>query len=305
VDVPEFRSKFLELYYGRYLRPVKDYLIGSLEFMLPLAARVPGLYNALVGSRAGRALMRRVGLVESPLLTGIDLAAELRRRGYALATPEHVQGLAEAEREKAVIVVQDAFTSFFETPLLLDLFELLRELGFTPLLAPFRANGKPLHVHGFLGAFLKVAAANAESLHALNASGIPLVGVDPSMTLTYRAEYAKTLGKDAVPNVQLLQEWLVSRLDALPQRAARPGSGYTLLPHCTEKTNAPAAGGDWQKVFAALGVKLESQSAGCCGMAGTYGHEADKRAMSETIYGLSWAKLVEADRGQDRLLATG
>src|SRR5690606_35957888 len=40
VDVPEFRSKFLELYYSRYLRPLKDYFIGGLEFMIPTLARV-------------------------------------------------------------------------------------------------------------------------------------------------------------------------------------------------------------------------------------------------------------------------
>jgi len=305
VDVPEFRAKFLELYYGRYLRPVKDYLIGSLEATLPLAAKLPGLYNAVLGSGLGRALMWRVGLVESPLLSGLDPVTELTRRGFALATPERLQALAESERARAVIVVQDAFTSYFETGLLLDLFELLRTLGFVPLLAPFAANGKPLHVHGFLGAFKKVATANAERLSALAASGIPLVGLDPSMTLTYRAEYAKALGKDAAPTVQLLQEWLASRLADLPKREASAGSAYTLLPHCTEKTNAPAAAGDWQKVFAALGVKLESRSTGCCGMAGTYGHEADKREMSKTLYGLSWAKQVEADHGQGRLLATG
>ena len=31
VDVPAFRSRFLEVYHGRYLRPVKDGLVASLE----------------------------------------------------------------------------------------------------------------------------------------------------------------------------------------------------------------------------------------------------------------------------------
>ncbi len=31
VDVPTFRSKFFELYYGRYLRPARDYVVGSIE----------------------------------------------------------------------------------------------------------------------------------------------------------------------------------------------------------------------------------------------------------------------------------
>ncbi|RMO78089.1 putative Oxidoreductase, FAD-binding [Pseudomonas syringae pv. maculicola] len=35
VNEPEFRSRFLELYRSRYLRPLKDYLIGSLEYTTP------------------------------------------------------------------------------------------------------------------------------------------------------------------------------------------------------------------------------------------------------------------------------
>ena len=31
VDVPAFRSRFLEVYHGRYLRPAKDDLVASLE----------------------------------------------------------------------------------------------------------------------------------------------------------------------------------------------------------------------------------------------------------------------------------
>src|SRR5690606_14441561 len=51
VDVPEFRSKFLALYHTRYMRPLKDYLVGSLEFGLPLYAKAPGVYNWLVRNR--------------------------------------------------------------------------------------------------------------------------------------------------------------------------------------------------------------------------------------------------------------
>ena len=42
VDVPTFRAKFLELYHGRYLRPSRDYLVGSLETMLPALGKMRG-----------------------------------------------------------------------------------------------------------------------------------------------------------------------------------------------------------------------------------------------------------------------
>ena len=119
------------------------------------------------------------------------------------------------------------------------------------------------------------------------------------MTLTYPGRICSRAGRTQVPRVLLVQEWLAQHLDA-------PASPSTtedlLLPHCTERTTArPACG--WQAVFAACGQRCDPAS-GCCGMAGTYGHEAEHRAMSERIYGLSWANHV-AEQGKDgRLLAT-
>ncbi|MBB5192183.1 FAD/FMN-containing dehydrogenase/Fe-S oxidoreductase [Silvimonas terrae] len=304
VDVPEFRARFMELYYGRYVRPFKDYLVGSMESTLPLFARWPALYNAVLGSTPVQAVLAKLNLVHSPLLSGTHPVAALTARGFKLATPALLQTLDESTRSKTVIVVQDAFTSYLETGLLLDTFELLRALGFTPLLAPFVPNGKPLHVHGFLGRFDRVAHKNAEHLRALAASGIALIGLEPSMTLAYRAEYVKTLGKDAAPSVLLMQEWLARQLDRWPARSAS-GNALTLLSHCTEKTSAPAAPGDWQKLFRHFGITLTTQATGCCGMAGTYGHEASNRAMSEHIYSLSWAPVIATHGDGHDLLATG
>jgi Fe-S oxidoreductase len=201
------------------------------------------------------------------------------------------------------VVVQDAFTSYYETPLLLDLVDLIQALGFRPWLAPYRPNGKALHVHGFLGPFERTASANASMLRSLSAAGVPLVGLDPSMTLTYRSEYAGALDRSSVPAVLLVQEWLARNRDALP--VVGDGAAYGLLPHCTERTNALAAVRDWSSVFAAFGLRLDILPSGCCGMAGTWGHEAEHRAMSEHIYGLSWAPHVAAAGTSGTLLADG
>ncbi|HEY8612114.1 MAG TPA: FAD-binding and (Fe-S)-binding domain-containing protein [Roseomonas sp.] len=53
VDVPGFRAKFLELYHSRYLRPLKDHVVATVERSLPHAARFPRLYNRVVGSAPG------------------------------------------------------------------------------------------------------------------------------------------------------------------------------------------------------------------------------------------------------------
>src|SRR5690606_580322 len=140
-----------ELYYSRYLRPLKDYFIGALEYIMPALNRVHWLYNGLMKPRLMQKLLAKTaGMVDSPLLTGIDLDRALQKLGVCYATPENIAMLSDADKSRSVILVQDAFIRYFETPVLLDSLTLLKQLGFIPLLAPFKPNGKPLHVHGFL-----------------------------------------------------------------------------------------------------------------------------------------------------------
>ena len=304
VNVPEFRSRFLELYHSRYLRPLKDYLIGSLEYTVPYIARMPRLYNFMMSARPVRWMLERAaGMVDSPLLSLVDFAAVCRRWNVEVATPERLAALADEQRGKSVILVQDAFTRFFETPLLVDWVELISRLGYKVYLAPYAPNGKPLQVQGFLKAFEKAASFNGQSLLNLQQYRIPLVGLDPAMTLVYRQEYPKTLQAGKAPLVMLAQEWLI---DALPKsEAVKEDEPYHFLPHCTEKTNEPGSIGQWQNIFQRAGLTLQVQASGCCGMSGTYGHETRNARTSDTIYGQSWKRLIHTFNQSGRVVADG
>ncbi len=307
VNVPQFRSQFLEVYHGRYLRPLRDYIIGGTEFMLPTLAKVAPLYNALLNQRWIDSLMRKgLGMSDSPQLSRASVKKQLRAWGVAEATPTSLALLTEQQRANSVIIVQDAFTSHFEAKLVMDVVELLSRLNLRVFVMPFSANGKPLQVQGFLGAFERTAEKQAKRLRALAEFDVPMVGIDPAMTLTYRQEYVKALGAEQVPNVLMLQEWLATRINTLAPRPLNlTDPGFKLLSHCTEKTNAPGSPKAWQQVFAAFGLELALATTGCCGMSGTYGHETRNVATSKTIYAQSWQPQVEADENTGKLLATG
>ena len=307
VNIPDSRSRFLEVYHGRYLRPPRDYLVGGMEFLVPTLSRIAPLYNAALGNRlVDRLLAGPLGLVDSPRLSRASLKKQLAAWGVAEATPTALGLLTEAQQARSVVLIQDAFTSHFEARLVMDIVELLSRLDIKVFVAPYAPNGKPLDVQGFLGAFERTAAKQARRLTTLADFGVPLVGIDPAMTLTYRQEYLKALGPDAVPEVLMLQEWLVTHATTLAPRGPRlDDPGYKLLSHCTEKTNAPGSPRAWQQVFAAFGLELELLSTGCCGMSGTYGHEARNRETSRTIYAQSWQPVVEGEENAGRLLATG
>lgn len=307
VDIPEARARFFNVYHGRYLRPVKDHLIGRLEQLIPLMANplCRPLYNSLMSWLPIQALVRKLGMVDVPLLSRKTPLSTAARLGIRMASEEELKGLNEKERERSLIIVQDAFTSYFETGTFAAILECLQLLGFRVWLLPFYPNGKPLHVHGFLEQFRKTAEQHSEVLRAYARFGIPLVGIDPSMTLAFRSEYRKYAGPD-VPSVMLLQEFLAQRTEQfVPKPAAQPRQSVILLGHCSERTNASNSMVQWQHIFSALGISLAVESVGCCGMAGTYGHESQNVDTSRKIYELSWHSKVTTLSDTNVLLATG
>ena len=307
VSVPTFRSHFLNAYYTRYSRPIKDWIVGTLEYALPIAAQLPKVYNTFVESRLGKWLFALLGLVDSPSLSGIDPHRAIAEAGFQVTDLNRLTVMKTENPERfsrQVVIVQDAFTSYFETSVVVDLFELLKLLEFEPSLMPFHPNGKPLHVHGFLGWFKRLGESNAKKLWQLGALDVPLVGLDPSMTMTYRSEYKEAAIE--VPQVELVQEFIAKHLVEGAINATLPVKRFRLFAHCTEATNAKESLALWKPIFAMAGQTLEIESVGCCGMAGTYGHEKTNLNTSKTIYEQSWKPKVDAITVSDgEILATG
>ncbi len=307
VDVPEFRAKFLELYYSRYLRPLKDYFIGLLEFIIPYLALIPSIYNAPMKTKPVQWVLKNIaGMVDSPLIHKLNLSKEMKRLGVQFASVEKINQLSDSEKAKSVILVQDAFTSYFDTQTVSEILECLQRLGFKPWVMKFSPNGKPLHVHGFLKMFIRTATNTSKRLKALSNTGVPLIGIDPSMTLVYRSEYTK-YSRASVPEVKLIQEFLTEQLETLETVTSLKNKDISakLMGHCTEKTNAANSVKQWQQVFDTLGAQLSEIPVGCCGMAGTFGHETRNYENSKEIYRLSWESPVNAPENQGILLSTG
>lgn len=306
VNVPAFRAKFLELYYGRYLRPLRHQFVAPIETLLPLIARLAPVYNLTATTRLGQAIMRAIGLVALPSLPRTSLSMQASRLGVRVATLEAIERLTPAERANVVVFVPDAVTAYFDPDAVTAAFELTLKLGRAPYLAATFGNGKALHVHGYLGRFSKTAARTAAYLNRMAGLGVTLVGIDPSMTLAYRSEYQDVASAKHEAKVLLPQEWLhenLARLDTAPERTG--GRAFRLLAHCTERTNASGALRQWTEIFERLGVNLSLVAAGCCGMAGTFGHEARNRVVSEKLFAKSWRSVIERATAKEVLMATG
>lgn len=191
-----------------------------------------------------RLLAERIGMVDSPLISDFDFKETCRRWNVITATPEVLSKLDSEQREKSVILVQDAFTRYFETPVFAAFIELACRAGFQVYLAPYSPNGKPLQVQGFLGAFTRTARRTAGRLQALAGFDIPLVGLDPAMTLVYRQEYTKIPGLVCPRCCCRRSGWsrLCKPSQSLPKQRRNPIACWAIAPRKPMPHRAPPCG---------------------------------------------------------------
>ncbi|WP_392560112.1 D-2-hydroxyglutarate dehydrogenase YdiJ [Orbus mooreae] len=295
IDVPDFKARFLQLYHTRYLRPLRDYAVGYIEHYLPLMAKAPRFFNFFMQLPVTDVVSRSiVGMTSLPLLSYPTLKKQLKGHRCANISLEQLESLSDKQRQQHVLIVQDPFTSYYDAKVVYDFVQLVDKLGFKPVVLPFIPNGKAQHIKGFLRQFAKTVNKASEALSRIAKLGIPMVGVDPALVLCYRDEYRRIVPQAKQDfMVQLSHEWLMQVFDELPTFTETEITNFYLLGHCSETTQLPASSGQWQQLFRRLGAKLNVVNVGCCGMAGTYGHEQANLAASNKLYDLSWKKVLD------------
>jgi len=266
VNIPDMKTDFLAEFYQTRPRPLRDYLLACTEIAVPILSALPVQLPDLFGLR------------DLPKPPEKSLRALMQEFSFRFATAENVRNAPQP-----VLIVQDAYTSYFEPQVVISFLQLLHKLGFTPLVIPFFQSGKTFHLAGFKKTFQKIVTRNDAMLSEWQKAAAPMIGIDPAMTLVFRDEYPKALKRQPTYHVQLLQEFL-SDLD-LPQ--TNPAQ-HQLFLHCSEKTAAPQSTTLWQNIFAKMGMTLSVVATGCCGMAGAYGHQSEHINNSRGLYDLSW-----------------
>ena len=313
IDVPSFRAKFFHFYHSRYLRPAKDHIVANLEISAPYMAKQAKFFNYFTKLKATQTVVEKIlGMTDLPLLSQPNLQQQLVEIGYQGQSLEELEDLNAVLKQDVIFIVQDPYTSYYDAKVVRDFVALTQKLGFKPIVLPFKPNGKAMHIKGFLTRFSKTAATQAEFLNRVAKLGLPLVGVDPAIVLSYRDEYKEALQeKRGNFHVLTAHEWLTQQLQdtALLERlknALKTDRAFEwyLFPHCTESACMPNSPKEWQQIFTRFGQQLTVEKVGCCGMAGVFGHEVQNQTMSRDIYDLSWSKKLH---GKDPrfCLATG
>jgi len=278
VDIPKMRSRFYAAYFARHRRPLRHHFLAALEPLGALLRAAPRASN--LGLRIAAPILRQVGLIDLPMVR-----------------PHRAKANDRGTRGK-VLLIADSFLATFDGAVIEAAAEVLIHLGYAVRISKPLQTGKPLHVIGASG-FADKADRSMAFLKREAARGWQLVALEPAFFSMFCNEYKEIRGD--LPEVIALDVFLQSALRSFD--AVKSDQVYTLFTHCSETAADPQTAVRWEKIFAGFGLSLTPAKTGCCGMAGTFGHEVDKQAMSERLYDLSWRAKIDA--AGEAALATG
>jgi Fe-S oxidoreductase len=319
VDMAKMRIEVLAAAHRRHGLALRDRLTAYLPRYAPHAARIAPLLNALcTAPGAARLLERLAGLSARrslPRWRRDTFAADAPTPDPALR-PSRGGNRSSAASDLEVALFADTFNTYFEPENLGDAVAVLARLGYrvTPL-RPER-GGRPLCCgRTFLAAGL-VEQARAEARRVLAAArpiiarGVPLVGLEPSCLLTMRDEFLSLVpGRetDALSRRSLLlEEFLAQEAAAgrIARSIAKRRAKVVLHGHCHQKAfGAMSAVHEALSLVPDLAVSVIESS--CCGMAGSFGYEAEHYETSIAMAELSLLPAVRKAAADALIVADG
>ena len=189
-------------------------------------------------------------------------------------------GGASAAPSGSVVLFNDTFNTYNEPEVAIAAVEVLEAAGYRVVLPGHWCCGRPMVSKGLVEQARAAARATVDKLHPLVAQGMPVVGLEPSCILTLKDEYLSLLPGDAKAQavadaVSTFEEFIAAETEA--GRFALqfpPDAGRVLLHgHCHQK--ALVGTGPSHQVLKQAGYTVEEVDSGCCGMAGSFGYEAE------------------------------
>ena len=318
VDMARYRSEALFRTYRGRMRPLSHYTLGWLPRLTRVTARVPGLAtvaNAVMSVGPLRSLaFRIIGLdprrgmpaLQSgtftawarrhsllagsvPASASSDPVSDTRERGGAtassMADSPILSGPHDPSGRPYALVWADSFSQTLDDAGARAVVDVLEANGFAAIVAPDACCGLTWITTGQLSGAKKHLASLLGVLAPFAASGIPIVGVEPSCTAVLRDDLLDLLPED--PRSLLVSSatrTLAEVLSALPASARRlpslEGVEIVAQPHCHHYS---VMGWDAdQALLESLGARV-TRLEGCCGLAGNFGMEAGHYDLSVAV----------------------
>ncbi len=287
VDIAKLKGEFLQQYHDANGVPFRSRLVAGFSDGARIGSLWPGLYNLLFQRPpVRRAFNRLVGFHPGRTLPRLNRVT--LHRWFRTRRPLTPSG----PRRGRVHLFCDEFTAYNDLDAGIATVELLELLGYEVVIPAHVESGRASISKGLLRRARKFAERNVRLLADVVSADAPLVGIEPSAILGFRDEYPvlvdpglRGLAQALAPNCLMLDEFL-----------AREAAAGRIKPDCfnDDARMIHLHGHCHQKALASLeptvrmlslprNYKVKTIPSGCCGMAGSFGYEAEHYEVSMKV----------------------
>jgi FAD/FMN-containing dehydrogenase/Fe-S oxidoreductase len=280
VDMAKLKTEVTHERHQREGIPLRDRLFANVETLYGLGSTVAPVSNwATKIPGSGLLMEKALGIArerELPTFTRATLTKWDRSR-----TP----AVSEADAERKALVIADPYTNYTQPEVGKAAVRCLEAAGVhVEIPDEVTDSGRPAHSNSMLERSRATAQQNVDALAPRIADGWDVVSVEPSDAVMYQSDYLDLLSGEAVEavadNTYSVMEYIDRfRLDDAIDTAASGSVSYHGHCHQTAASRDHHAVG----VLRRVGYEVDVLDTTCCGMAGSFGYEAEHYSMSQAI----------------------
>jgi len=286
VDVAKLKAEFLQHYYDTNGVPVRSWLIANFAKLSGIASLVPWAWNGVLGTPALRRVANRmVGFHPNrtmPLMANTTVKKWFSNRSEKRG----------ARSENSLLLFCDEFTNFNDVEVGQKAVQLFERLGYQVIIPEHGESGRAALSKGMLKYAKTLAEKNVRLLKDVVTSETPLVGLEPSAILTFRDEYPELVDESLVEDAKKLaantltfEEFIAREVDAGRIRADQFTEETRVIKlhgHCQQKAVSSLVPGK-KALSLPKNYSVQLIPSGCCGMAGSFGYEAEHYDVSMKV----------------------
>ncbi len=291
VDMAKLKAEVKHEYHQEEGIPLRDRVFANVDLLYSLGSTFAPLSNwatKLPGS--GLVMEKTLGIArERDLPTFKRETLQKWGRGRTPA-------VAEAEADRRALLIADPYTNYTQPALGKAAVKVLEAAGVHVSISDdVTDSGRPAHSKSMLDHARETARENVDALAPRIRDGWDVVSVEPSDAVMYQNDYRDLLSGEDVETVAANSYGVMEYLDTFgldEQLSVTADGGVTYHGHCQQtavKKDQHAVA-----VLCRAGYEVDDLDSTCCGMAGSFGYEAEHYSMSKAIADLLFDQVDES-----------
>ncbi len=294
VDMARIKTEYTAQYYDQHGVPLRSWVFGHIHRMNQLGSLTPGLANMVMRSPLARWAFKRLGVAmerQLPLFARERFSVWYRKQ-YGRQDKETT---GQPDGRKAPILIADTYTEYNYPYLGQAALRVAKAAGFQlRVWGPREIDccGRPLISKGLLDDARWLARHNVKRMAPLVRSGERFMLIEPSCAAAFRDEYPDLVPAEQRADAQrvaqaviTVEEWLAEVADLGLLAGAdfddTPGQ-IVLHGHCYQRA-LWGTGAAHRALGLIPNCELSELDDGCCGVAGSFGFEAEHYDLSVQI----------------------